>query len=507
MLEKNNKNISVSSICSGILKGFSKRRKWHNIIKKIEKNLLDFKNIHFVNIVDKVKCIPEKVKTAVKFVKINKKYFITSASVIALAIAFNAFFSFGYSVMIDEKEIAVVESRADFDAAVEDIDSKYSDYLSGSVLDTEAVLLLKIVPNSKISTDEQLENGIKSVSDQMTECYSLKIDGEIVAGFNKAGEAEKAVEMFTGKFITDEQLAGGEYTYSYLNDIEYGKDYVPSALLMDAYAACMMLDNTEVKYGTYEVKENDSIKSVMDAFGMTKREFKMLNPFVGDDLNGVKLVNIREVLPALMVMTTQKLEYDETIPFKTEKMEDASAYEGSAKIVQEGKEGVTHIVENIERINGIRTSKNIVANNVVEDSVTQLVLVGTKERPAGVGTGTFLRPYYGSISSRYGSRRSGFHTGVDFCGTVGDNIVAADSGTVVFSGWSGGYGNIVKIDHNNGYVTYYAHCNSLVAQVGQKVEKGEVIAKLGNTGNSTGPHVHFEIIKDGQTLNPMDYVG
>lgn len=435
-----------------------------------------------------------------------KKYILTSVSIVAFAIVFSMFFSFGYGVMADGEEIAVVKSRAQFDGAVESIDAKYGKFMSESVLDTDPVLLLKIVPKSRISTGEKLENAIKSVSSNMMLGYSLKVDGEIIAGFDTEGEAERAVELFRSNFVTQEQIDSGEYTYSYLNDVEFSRDYIPAGLLMDSYAASMLLDDMRVKYGVYTVKEGDTIESIVNAFDMTQREFKYLNPFVVNGLNGVKGVNIKETLPVLMVSTTQMMEYDETIPYETEKIDDATAYKGTAKIVREGQDGITHVVEKVQRINGARKYYNIVSSEVVQNPVTEKVKVGTKARPSNHGTGSFVRPYYGSVSSRYGSRRSGFHTGVDFSGRTGDNIVAADNGTVTFAGWAGGYGYMVKINHNNGYETYYAHCSKLLVKKGQTVSKGQVIARVGSTGNSTGPHLHFEVIKDGKTQNPMSYV-
>ena len=86
------------------------------------------------------------------------------------------------------------------------------------------------------------------------------------------------------------------------------------------------------------------------------------------------------------------------------------------------------------------------------------------------------------------------HSGTDFALAQGSDIYAADGGTVYFAGNCGGYGNLVKIDHGNGMQTYYAHCSSILVSQGQKVRRGERIALVGSTGNSTGPHLHFEVI-------------
>ncbi len=116
------------------------------------------------------------------------------------------------------------------------------------------------------------------------------------------------------------------------------------------------------------------------------------------------------------------------------------------------------------------------------------------------------------ITSPYGTRthpvtgKIKTHTGIDIGAAHGTNIYAAADGTVIVSGWnSGGYGNYVVIDHGGGLTTLYAHCSSLLVSSGQKVSRGQVIAKCGSTGMSTGPHVHFEVLKNGAHTNPMAY--
>lgn len=106
------------------------------------------------------------------------------------------------------------------------------------------------------------------------------------------------------------------------------------------------------------------------------------------------------------------------------------------------------------------------------------------------------------VTSRYGWRRSGFHTGIDYAATYGTPIYAAEDGVVTCSQWSGNYGYLVKIQHAGGFETRYAHCSRFAVSVGDSVEKGDVIAYVGSTGNSTGPHVHLEIRYQGKSIDP-----
>jgi murein DD-endopeptidase MepM/ murein hydrolase activator NlpD len=138
------------------------------------------------------------------------------------------------------------------------------------------------------------------------------------------------------------------------------------------------------------------------------------------------------------------------------------------------------------------------------------VVAGGKRLPSGacpsvqvppLGTGSFIWP----VNSRWrsGYDFTAYHPGVDFAGRLGDPVYAADAGTVVYAGWSTvGYGNLIVLDHGNGYQTYYAHLSAIFVGCGQQVAKGATIGLVGSTGRSTGPHLHFEIRGPGGFVNP-----
>jgi len=123
----------------------------------------------------------------------------------------------------------------------------------------------------------------------------------------------------------------------------------------------------------------------------------------------------------------------------------------------------------------------------------------------GIG---FINPVSGVITSRFGHQsriRSSAHTGLDIGASTGTPIKAAAAGTVEFSGRKGSYGYMITINHGNGVVTYYAHCNALYKSVGEHVNQGDIIAAVGSTGNSTGPHLHLEVRLNGTAYNPDKY--
>ena len=118
----------------------------------------------------------------------------------------------------------------------------------------------------------------------------------------------------------------------------------------------------------------------------------------------------------------------------------------------------------------------------------------------------FVWPASGDITSKFGSRWGSKHTGIDIAVETGTSVKAAAAGKVIFSGRKGNYGNLIIIDHGNGYKTYYAHNSRLLAEVGQSVDKGTIISLSGSTGNSTGPHLHFEIRQNDEPVNPLSFL-
>ena len=156
------------------------------------------------------------------------------------------------------------------------------------------------------------------------------------------------------------------------------------------------------------------------------------------------------------------------------------------------------------------TVENAVSSLYVQKP--QVTVAKNKTTRAGgkVSLGISLaRPVSGIISSRFGARssiRSSAHTGLDIATSTGTPVLAAASGTVTFSGRKGSYGNLLVITHSNGVQTYYGHCSKLYVSAGTTVTQGQTVAAVGSTGNSTGPHLHFEIRVNGVAYNPQNYL-
>ena len=175
--------------------------------------------------------------------------------------------------------------------------------------------------------------------------------------------------------------------------------------------------------------------------------------------------------------------------------------------------GITDIITtDKENESSVKVAKADVTE-AIEDAVEQKEKEEAEQREIESHTvqGVYLEvtPVSGIITSRFGSResiRTSGHTGLDIAAPAGTPIKAAADGTVTFSGYSGGYGYVVKMDNGNGVETYYGHCSALYVSAGETVEAGDVIAAVGSTGNSTGNHLHFEVRVNGSVVNPQNYL-
>ena len=224
------------------------------------------------------------------------------------------------------------------------------------------------------------------------------------------------------------------------------------------------------------------------------------------------VLTISNAVPYLTVKNVERQNYIQDVPYEIEYEDDDSMYQGEYKVLSEGVFGKRDVSANVTYINGEETQREVVSSSLLSQPVTELQKRGTKERPSWFPTGSFGWPCNGVITSRFGYRNTGipgastYHEGIDIANGKGTPIYASDGGTVTHSGWSGGYGYLVIIDHGNGYQTYYGHNSALLVSVGDHVYKGQQIAKMGSTGVSSGSHCDFRIKYNGTFLNPLNFL-
>jgi len=268
------------------------------------------------------------------------------------------------------------------------------------------------------------------------------------------------------------------------------------------------LTETEVRGIQYVVQPGDCVTCIAEKLNLSTEYIYEKNPEVKDAILQIgQVLDLTEEIPKLSVRTVLTREEVHDVQFQTVYEKDDTMKMGTSKVVQEGKPGKKKVTYRVEQINGVDRELEILAEEVLVEPVPRIVRQGTKIVP-GQGTGALAWPVTSNvrITSGYGKRGNSTHKGVDLVAS-NKNILAADNGTVVFAGTKSGYGKCVIIDHGNGLRTLYAHLSSISVTQGTVVQKGEKIGVMGSTGDSTGVHLHFEVLKNGVAQNPMNYLG
>ena len=258
---------------------------------------------------------------------------------------------------------------------------------------------------------------------------------------------------------------------------------------------------------THTIEAHENFISIGEMYGISIEDLQAMNPEI-DGLNPPlgEVLTIKEAKALITLVTEEEVESIAQTAYEIEVVEDPEMYDTKSEIRVEGQTGQNKIITKHIKHNGELVKEEFLREDVITEPINQILVQGTKETPKTVATGSFDMPTRGRLSSPFGQRWGRLHRGIDIAKDHGSDIEAADGGTVTFSGVKGTYGNMIEIDHGNGYKTRYAHCSELLLKSGDEVYKGQAIAKVGSTGRSTGPHLHFEVIKNGEHQNPLNYV-
>lgn len=256
----------------------------------------------------------------------------------------------------------------------------------------------------------------------------------------------------------------------------------------------------------YKVKDGDTLFDICMDNDLSMEDLETMNPGITEGvIRPGDVINLQKVIPLLTIETVEVTTYAEKVPFETEYEDSSYYYEGETVLSRSGSDGRDSVTARITKRNGETVEKEELKRERIVEPVSEIILKGTKQAPPSKGTGTFIYPAYGVLTSEFGYRWGRNHDGIDIGASTGTAIRAADGGTVTLSGWYYGYGLTVIIDHGGGYKTLYGHNSANYVSVGEKVFQGQTIAAVGNTGYSTGPHLHFEIQKHGVPVNPYNY--
>jgi len=255
----------------------------------------------------------------------------------------------------------------------------------------------------------------------------------------------------------------------------------------------------------YTVVDGDTISQIAKKLNVSVETIYERNPWIVDDMikPGDK-IDLTQVQPTVSVRTEETVVEHEEMAYETEFVTDDKLLAGNKETIQKGQSGLKKMQFHLVKVNGQVINEDLVSEEVIKEPIKEIIKKGTLVIK-GEGSGTFAWPIYGpKITSTFGKRWGKMHKGLDMTGNK--NIMASDNAVVVAAGTHKDYGNYIKLDHKNGYETVYMHMSKLLVKKGDIVQKGDKIGIMGNTGQSFGTHLHFEIYKNGTPVNPMQYL-
>ena len=437
--------------------------------------------------------------------------FLGGTACIALAALFFSTYTYGTTVSYDGEVIAVMSSQSAAEEVRRDLEQVTARTLGESfTIDDSRIQYSSGLLRRQDRVDpETYAEDLSQEVGLVTAAYCLYVEGEFIGATPYPGALDELLKQLKAAG-TDKDTIFSDFT----ENVEIKEEYVPSDEIMNLGYLAETLYSTKTAEVTYEVKKGDTWSEIAEDHGMTSKELEALNP--GYDINRLSIGEILTMsasVPYLTRTVVQKERYVAEVNYDIEYTDTPDLYKGDYRITSPGQFGAADVVANVTYVNGEETERTVLSSVTLRQPVTEQRLQGTKERPTWHPTGTFRWPITGRITSRFGGRKSpgGIgstnHKGIDIAAPRGTPVYAADGGTVTYAGWMGGYGYLVRIRHeNSGYETYYGHNSSLTVSVGQHVYKGQQIARVGSTGNSTGNHCHFEVRYNGVARNPLNYL-
>ncbi|MDP3058666.1 MAG: M23 family metallopeptidase [bacterium] len=332
----------------------------------------------------------------------------------------------------------------------------------------------------------------------------ISVNGlEVVALANKA-VAEGLLAEIKSRYLPKGKTGELE-SLGYKESIEIIEKYRTLDAISDQKEAANVLLFGSEKLLQHTVGRGESFWSIATKYDIRVSTLQLANPHIKPEkLQIGQKVSLKMDEPFVHVETVEKRVYSTSVAYSTIYELDNSSYTWESRVKSAGKAGANQITARVTSINGKEEKRDLLSTIVLSNPVSQVVVKGSKTAPS-FSTGSFLWPTTGIITSPFGPRWGGYHYGVDIGAAKGTTIYAADSGIVSFAGNNSGYGLMVRIEHSGDSATLYAHSSKLLVTQNQEVVKGQAIALVGNTGNSYGAHLHFEIHKNGKPLNPLNY--
>lgn len=354
-----------------------------------------------------------------------------------------------------------------------------------------------------VLTTQMVDSAVQEKTAENVENYMTAGVENILAAMAQPEETEKEMDF------ADYDL--GLKVVDFAEDVEIVEAYLPESQLAPLQSAIDDVTKEQEKPGEYTVVSGDTLSEISIKVNIPVDKIIEMNSHMLEDENS--MIRVGDILiitvpePELSVTRVEQKYFEEIYDADVIYVDNHSWYTTQTKVLQQPSAGFRKVVVNVSYLNDKEVSREILKEEIVTEAVPKIVERGTKIPP------TYIKPISGGrLSSSFGKRTapkkgaSTYHKGVDWAVPTGTAVYASCGGTVAKAGWGSGYGYVVYLTHEDGRQTRYAHLSKVLVKAGQKVKQGERIALSGNTGVSTGPHLHFEMLIGGKQVNPIKYL-
>jgi murein DD-endopeptidase MepM/ murein hydrolase activator NlpD len=408
------------------------------------------------------------------------------------------------AVEVDGETIAIVSSEGEAKAVIKTLADQQTKEFGKPVVVKQQIEYKKTKKDKQALIDsKELQKKLSALLIYQLDGALVKVDGKVQYVF----QDKKQADQFISELKKEYQIVDNAKV-EFKEKVEVIETKVTTDKLTTVKTA---LANTKeagaIPY--YIVQEGDTLWDVATVNGISVEELTEFNPDFKPELMQIgQKLKLDDKQPLINVVSTFEKVVEESVPAPQEVRRNNTMLQGKSKVIQAGQEGLKEVKYQVVAKNGEESKKIVVAENTLKEPVPEIVEKGTRSLVAtrNFGGGRLAKPAGGSITSPFGGRWGSMHEGIDLGAANGSAVVAAESGTVIRSGTYGNYGNCIDVSHGNGMVTRYAHLSKRSVSVGQSVQRGQVIGAVGNTGRSTGPHLHFEVLINGSPKNPVNYL-
>ncbi len=424
-----------------------------------------------------------------------------------LVITLSAYVAFGgnaCAVAVNGNVVAVVSDKKSACEVLGGLLKIKSAQAGGAVAVAEKITYQGVRAKQEDFNDlETLKDRLEGTLTFQTKGTAIHVNGEAKVFLKQEEDAKSLL----GWLITVYPVEVGEQP-EFKENVELVKTSAPISDFLGLEEAKNLVLLGTNKVQQYTVKDGDTLWDIARSVKIDMDQIQFSNPgLVPEKLSIGQVLNLSKEVPLITVVATREVTVNEEIPFPVEVQKDDGLLFGEQKLICKGESGERIVTYRIKRENGFETDREIISQTIVREAKKETVAKGSLTMLASRGgTACLSWPCAGGIESPFGMRWGRMHEGVDLGANYGSNVVAVAGGTVIDTGWQGGYGKTVEISHGSGLVTRYCHLSSICVDSGQAVERGELIGLVGSTGNSTGPHLHFEVLIGGQPRNPINYL-